>query len=189
MASGVVIGRAFCAWACPAGLLADLLGKAALLKGALRGAAERVLSAGKYLVLAVSLIVFIIWNNPRWAIPIRTGDFFNSVRLTFEHADTLWLWRTTFVLAAIGLGIAVSHLWCRYLCPTGGFLEPLSKISVFRYYRTANCDDCGTCRKVCPVSTRPAEANCNNCGDCGKVCPADAIKLGRKRVAFTGSEK
>lgn len=189
LASGVVIGRAFCGWACPAGLVSDLLGKAALLKGRLRGAAEKLAAAGKYPVLVASLIIFIIWNNPRWAIPIRTGDFFNSVKLTFEHADGLWIGRTVFVLAAISLGIVVSHLWCRYLCATGGILEVLNRIAIFRYYRTAKCEDCEDCRKICPQKTRPAETNCNNCGDCEKACPTNAVKLGRKRVEVTRSEQ
>ena len=181
LVSAVVMGRAFCGWACPAGLVADLLGKAATLKSRLKGSAEKLLAAGKFAVLIAAVVVFIVWDNPRWAIPIRTGDFFNSVKLTFEHANGLWIGRTVFVLAAIALGAVVSHLWCRYLCATGGMLEILNKLTVFRYFRTANCDDCGDCREVCPVDTRPEEMNCNNCGDCGKVCPTDAIKLGRTR--------
>ena len=181
LASAIVFGRAFCGWACPAGLISDLLGKAASLKRSLEGAAEVVLSAGKYVVLIASVVVFIVWDNPRWAIPIRTGDFFNSVKLTFEHADGLWKWRTAFILATIGLGIVVSHLWCRYLCATGGILEILNRITIFRYHRAASCDDCEECRDVCPMQSRPAETNCNNCGDCVKVCPVDAIEFGRRR--------
>ena len=52
LASGIVIGRGFCGWACPAGLVADLLGKAARLKSWLKGTAERLVPAGKYAVLA-----------------------------------------------------------------------------------------------------------------------------------------
>jgi len=189
LVSAVVMGRVFCGWACPAGLVSDLLGKAAFLKGKLKGTVEKALSTGKYLVLIASVVVFVVWDNPRWAIPIRTGDFFNSVKLTFEHADAPWIWRTVFVLAAIGLGFAVPHLWCRYLCATGGILEILNKITILRYDRTANCDDCEECRKACPVGTRPAATNCNNCGDCEEVCPADAIKLGRKRKRVTTGER
>ncbi len=183
LASALVFGRAFCGWACPAGFLADLLGKAALLKGRLKGMADKALSAGKYPVLAASLIVFFALNNPRWAVPIRTGDFFGSVKLTFEHADAWWLWRAAVVLAAIGLGVVVSHLWCRYLCPTGGLLEIFNRFAPLKYRMTASCDNCDKCREACPVESRPAETNCNNCGACAAVCPVDAVQFGTRPKA------
>ena len=175
--SAVVMGRVFCGWACPVGLVSDLLGKAAVLKRRISGAADQALSFGKYAVLIASILVVIAWDNPRWAIPIRTGDFFSSAKLTFEHADGWWIGRTAFVLAAIGLGVGISHLWCRYLCATGGMLQVLNRISVFGYVRSADCDDCNSCDEVCPLETRPAETNCNNCGDCAPVCPSDTIEL------------
>jgi ferredoxin-type protein NapH len=173
--SGLFFGRAFCGWGCPGGLVSELLGKLALLRGKARSSVEAV---SKYPVVIASLLVFFVLNNPRWAIPIRTGDFFNSVSLTSEHADQLWLWRTGFILGGLGLALIIPHFWCRYLCPTGGLLELLNRISVFKYLKTSACNDCDSCRKVCLAETRPAEGNCTNCGDCKPVCPVNAIKVG-----------
>ncbi|MFH0826148.1 MAG: 4Fe-4S binding protein, partial [Pseudomonadota bacterium] len=126
-----------------------------------------------------SLVLVFLLNNPRWAIPIRTGDFFNSVSLTFEHADQLWLWRTGFILGGLALALIIPHFWCRYLCPTGGLLELLNRVSFVKYFKTSACNACDSCRSVCPAETRPAEVNCVNCGDCRETCPVDAISLGR----------
>lgn len=189
LVSAVVFGRAFCGWACPGGLVSDLLGKAALFRRKVVGVADRVLSAGKYVVLAGALVAWLIFDNPRWAIPIRTGGFFGSVGLTFEHARGLWIGRTVVVLVAIGLGVAISHAWCRYLCPTGGVLEGMNRLALFRYYKDGRCDNCEACATVCNLETRPAESNCNNCGDCAGVCPVDAIKVKNAASAAVGDSR
>ncbi|MCK5513838.1 MAG: 4Fe-4S binding protein, partial [Deltaproteobacteria bacterium] len=181
--------RAFCGWACPGGLLSELLGKLSMIKGKVRGVIEEVLSSGKYLVLAGSIIMFFLMDNPRWAIPIRTGDFFNSIKLTFEHADNIWILRTFFIIAGLGLAILISGFWCRYLCPTGGILETLKRFSFLKYFKTKACNDCDNCRDVCDLETRPAETNCTNCGACSDICPVDAIKFGLKKMGDGNSNK
>ena len=59
-------------------------------------------------------------------------------------------------------------------------MELVRKISLFRVYKTAACDNCDACLRKCEMGTRPDEMNCTNCGDCLNVCLADAIKFGRK---------
>lgn len=174
--SALLFGRAFCGWACPGGLVSELLGKLALLKGKIKGVMEKVLSFGKYMVFGGAIVLLFMMNNPRWAVPIRTGDFFNSIKLTFEHADNYWIYRTLFILIAFLMGILIPHFLCRYLCPTGGILEIFKRIALFRYFKTEACNDCDKCRTLCQLETRPAEINCTNCGDCSDICPVDAIK-------------
>jgi polyferredoxin len=178
--SAIIFGRFFCGWACPGGFVSELLGKLSLARGKMKGALEKVVSSVKYLVIAGSLVVFLLTNNPRWATPIRIGDFFNSVKLTFEHADNLWVARTFFVLIGLGLAILIPGFWCRYLCPTGGILEAFRRFSLFKYFKTKVCDDCDKCRELCDLETRPSEINCTNCGACSNICPVDAIKVGWK---------
>ena len=178
--SALLFGRAFCSWACPAGLITELFGKYSFFRGKAKASANVLISAGKYLVLAAGTVVFLFFHNPRWAIPIRTGEFWNSVKLTFEHADTLWLVRTFFVMAGIFLAFLFPQFWCRYLCPTGGILEALKRFSVFRYFMKDNCNDCDRCRDVCTMKTRPEENNCTGCGDCQDACHAGAIAFSRK---------
>lgn len=177
LVSGIVFGRSFCGWGCPGGLVSELLGRLAVLRGRARNTLEAV---SKYPAVVASLVVLFLLHNPRWAIPIRTGDFFNSVSLTFEHADQLWLWRTGFILGGLGHAVIIPHFWCRYLCPTGGLLELFNRIAIFKYFMTPACNDCDSCRDGCLAETRPAEINCVNCGDCKDVCPVEAIRIGTK---------
>ena len=179
--SAIIFGRFFCGWACPGGLVSELLGKVSLMRGKIKGTLEKVLSQGKYLMVAVSFVVLFFLNNPRWAIPIRAGNFFNAVKLTFEHADNFWIVRTLFILLGLALAIVIPGFWCRYLCPTGGILEVFSKFSLLKYFTTKDCNDCDTCRELCDLETRPLEINCTNCGACDTICPVDVIKVGWKR--------
>ena len=179
--SALFFGRVFCGWFCPGGLLNQLLGKLAPFKLRIR---NRILSwTPLTMLLTLSLTLFLwLWlDNPRSMVPIRIGEFWSSIRLSFEHASLNWLIRTYLLLALVLAGLIVSNLWCRFFCPTGGLLEVLKRFSLFSISKTSACNDCDLCRQKCEMGTRPAETNCTNCGDCLSCCPSNAIKLARKR--------
>ncbi len=176
---GLFFGRAFCGWGCPGGLVSQLSAKIAPFK--LTGKKfNRFAPYGKYLGLLTALILWLALNNPRWAVPIRVGEFMNSILLTFEHADFAWLIRTLTVLGFLAAGFIFSNLWCRVACPIGGLLEIFKGPALFTFHPTKQCNDCDACRSACDMGTRPAERNCTNCGDCYGTCPRDAIKFGHK---------
>ena len=179
--SALLFGRAFCGWGCPGGLLHRMSGMIAPFKMRVRNIFTRIASSGKYLGVAVALYCYYILGQPRADVPIRIGEFFQSVALTFEHANLLWLVRSFFVLGFLGLGLIAANVWCRFACPAGGVLEVARHFSFFRFYKTSKCNDCNQCLDVCPMGTRPDEANCTNCGDCREVCPSNAIAFGRRK--------
>lgn len=179
--SVILFGRSFCGWACPGGLINQLSGMLAPIKLRLKIFVVPIAPHLKLLVLASALYVYFILGQPREVVPIRTGDFFNSVLLTFEHANLIWLVRTFIVLGILALGLILANIWCRYACPMGGILETLKRFSIFKIYRTDACNACDKCIKICHMGTYPAESNCNNCCDCISVCPQDAIKVGRPK--------
>jgi ferredoxin-type protein NapH len=179
--SVIFFGRAFCGWACPGGLVSQLLGRLAPFRLQARWLVLRLTAGGKYLGLALALYIWLLAGQPRANVPIRVGEFFPAVALTFQHASVLWLGRSFFVLGFLGLGLLVVNAWCRFACPTGGLLEALKGFSLFKVYKTDRCRACDTCLQVCELATRPAEANCTNCGDCLAACPQQAIKIGRQR--------
>ncbi|OIQ51317.1 putative electron transport protein YccM [Pseudodesulfovibrio hydrargyri] len=178
LASGLLFGRAFCGYACPAGMLNELFSKVAVLRGKVRGKFAAVAGYGKYVAAAICAVLFFGMHNPRWAVPIRTGEFVNSTVLTFEHAFPLWLIRTSIVVGTLLLGLLIPYFFCRFLCPTGGVLEILGRFSPFKYRVADSCTDCGKCDRTCGLETRPERDNCTNCGECRSVCPVDAIHLG-----------
>ena len=177
--SVLLFGRAFCGWACPGGLVSQMVSKLSLVKSKARSVIASIAPYGKYLALITALYIWFIMGQPREAVPIRVGGFLESTQLTFEHANLFWLIRTFFVLGLLFAGLILSNAWCSFVCPTGGVLDLLKRFSLFRIYKTTDCNDCNKCLKVCDMGTRPDEANCTNCGDCLSVCPEDAIKIGR----------
>ena len=142
----------------------------------------RYAQIGMVLAVLLSAGVYFIYGNPRVMIPIRTSDeYLNAVIMSFKFSDWYWAVRTAVVVALIAASLIVANLWCRFACPSGGIMELLRKISIFRVYKTDACDNCNACLRKCEMGTRPDEMNCTNCGDCMDVCHADAIKFGRKK--------
>jgi ferredoxin-type protein NapH len=176
--AALLAGRAFCGWACPGGLVNRLLAMLAPLRPRAEALFSRIAGAGAIAALAWAGFAFYTQGQRRVAVSIRVGGFFQSVALTFEHATPPWLVRTWVVLAILSCGIVVAHAWCRYACPTGGALELVRRFSLFRFRPTADCNDCGRCRRACDVGTGPDEPGCTGCGDCRSACPSDAIRFG-----------
>lgn len=179
--SALIFGRAFCSWFCPGGLLNQLLGMLASAKLRVRNVFTKTAPYLKYLGLVIALYVWLIYGQPRLAVPIRMGEFFQSFAFTFKNAGLFWLVRSVFVLGFIALGLLMANAWCRFACPTGGVLEIIKSISLFKVYKDEKCDGCDQCLQVCEMGTRPAESNCTNCCDCLAVCPREAIHIGHPR--------
>jgi formate hydrogenlyase subunit 6/NADH:ubiquinone oxidoreductase subunit I len=96
----------------------------------------------------------------------------------------------------IGLGLIAPRFWCRNLCPLGGLLGLLSKLSLFKFGFSPDCRDCGLCAKVCPTgaialsgdsksSTGNREskmaldpAECINCFACRYRCADRSARYG-----------
>jgi MauM/NapG family ferredoxin protein len=97
----------------------------------------------------------------------------------------------------LGLNAVRPRFWCRYLCPLGGLLGLISKISFIRQRVDAEkCISCGKCSKVCPTGAiRPEDkytadfAECTSCMHCLESCPTQAISFGRERVAIPQQDK
>lgn len=177
--SAILFGRGFCGWACPGGLVSGVLSNLSSIGKKTRKGTDGKLHLLKYLTLAATLLVWLWMSNPRLAIPIRTGDFWESVSLTFQHANNLWLIRSIGVLVLLVVGGVFGNVWCRYLCPTGGALEILRNLGLFQFRKSKKCDHCGLCSKICEMSTEPDSFNCTNCGDCKNICRSNAIYFGR----------
>jgi len=175
--SAIIFARSFCGWICPFGTLTDILNKIKILRIKLSKQVSSVLSYGKYLFLAFAITYVFYIDNPRLAIPIRTGDFFNSIKLTFEHADNLWIIRSVFIILGVLLSLLISKFWCRFICPNGGIMEILAKISLFRISKNNKCNDCNVCKEECKTDTRPDEENCVSCFVCNELCIEDAIDV------------
>jgi len=94
----LLFGRAFCGWACPGDLASQIVSLLAPYRLAAKNIVARLPPYGKYVSLAVAGYFWCIGAQPRMNIPMRVGEFFPVVSLTFEHATALRVERTIFVL-------------------------------------------------------------------------------------------
>ena len=179
--SVLLIGRAFCGWLCPGGFLNQIIGKVSFFKLRERNLFVRLAPAGMAISLAAVGIIWFGLDNPRMMVPIRIGEFWSAIQLSFKNTTPAWLIRTFIVLGLVAAGLVVANLWCRFVCPTGGLLELFKGMAIYRVFKTSACNDCNACLQVCEMGTRPDENNCNNCGDCLQSCPTNAIKFGQKK--------
>ena len=198
---GVSVGRAFCGWACPFGLLQDALYRIRSPKWRLPRAADGV----KYAMLAV-LVIGLPWmlggsgaSGAERILEQDTGSL--DYCALFCPVGTLEAgipglvvnpdirarasWRTWsklgILVMVLGLVVVSRRSFCRGLCPLGALIALASRVSLLQL-RTdpEKCTRCMRCVRVCPTACRkvPEElggkettAECVLCLECVRSCP------------------
>ena len=181
LASAAVVGGAFCGWVCPLGALQDALAwarrKLRIREVRIPGKADRVLRYGRYAMLlgiiyatATTAKLWFGEYDPYYAV--FSLDWIFEPNLA-EH------WKAYLVsVGVIAGGLFVPRLWCRYLCPLGGLISLIQRVSPIKIRRNASaCISCGRCDRVCPTRLDVATAgavstDCVMCLECVETCPA-----------------
>lgn len=181
--TAIVFKRGFCGWICPLGGLQEFLGR---LGEKVMGSQlimpvkiDNVLRYLKYPVLALTALMAWVtasmWIAPYdpWAAYGHLGEGFSALWKEFPIGFII------LIITFIG-SFFYNRFFCKYLCPMGGFLGLVGKISPFRIKRDADlCIDCNLCTKVCSVNIDVAKvetvdsAECINCQECTSVCPQE----------------
>ncbi|WP_241156625.1 MULTISPECIES: 4Fe-4S binding protein [unclassified Adlercreutzia] len=191
---GLIRGRAFCGWVCPVNLLCEAVDWLRAKLG-LR-VAERVLPRrAKIGVAAGVLVLSALVSVPVFELfspisAINKGILFGSVS-------------GVLTLAAIVVVECVwgRRVWCRAVCPLGGFYEVLGRVGLVNVkIDHAKCVHCDACAHACladPEILAPALAgddvivragDCMACGSCVDACPTGALKLGVGRTRAAGAQ-
>lgn len=197
--SALLLGRAFCAWFCPIGLVGEWLHRlrSRLMAGEWTPPRwlDAVLRSQKFLVLGFLLFIILL-AVPAAALPgylaspyhqaadMKMGAFFFNLNLISGLCLGWVLLLTTLFRQG----------FCRYLCPYGAWLALLGLLTPLRIRRDpARClrsagHDCDKCSRACPsriqvhqlIAVRSLE--CTSCMSCVAACPkrADALHLGSK---------
>lgn len=206
---GSVFGRFICGWACPFGMLQDLIYKIPLLRKwkhkSLPGH-----SALKWVKYAV-LLLFVVFGpmllvnefglgSPqfcKWICPAGTvsGALLLSANEPIRQLIGLhFLWKIGVALVILIGAAAVHRPFCKYLCPLGAVYAPMNRVALLRHQVDERaCIQCGACASVCGMGVDPRKEpnspECIRCGDCVRICPTHAIRRtgvrkndGRKRV-------
>jgi polyferredoxin len=86
--------------------------------------------------------------------------------------------------SVIAFNLAAERFWCRYLCPLGGLLGLLSKVSLLRRKVGDECKGCVLCSRACPTGTIDADkgyasdpSECTMCLECMEACPRSGIRF------------
>ena len=183
----LIRGRAFCGWCCPVYLLLEVVD---WLRAKLRiRVAEHVLPRRTKMYVAVGVLALsAILSFPVFEA-LSPISFVNKGLVFGSMVGGVTL------LAIVAVELFWGHrVWCRALCPLGGFYEVIGRVGLVNVRIDHDkCVGCDACKHVCLCDpeildgvlagedTIVRAGDCMVCGECVEICPtaALALKLGR----------
>jgi polyferredoxin len=190
--------RGFCGWICPLGTvweLAELAGRRVF--GATFRLPRWLDRTGRTIRYVLAAVIF----AALMLVPLDQAVAFRQLPYmwTADLKILAGFSSPAFIVAGIAafiLSMMFSPVWCRYLCPLGGWYSTLGLASPCAVHRDdEKCISCHKCTKVCHalVDVEQAELRvwapeCDGCMDCVRVCPApgalEARVIGRWRIPY-----
>lgn len=191
----VVFKRGFCGWVCPLGSVWE---GAAWLGRRLMGRNVRVprwldlAGRGVRYVIAGAALAFLLLVPLSEAVAFRELPYMWTADMKILLGFTDPVFVAIFALA-FSLSVLFGPVWCRWLCPLGGWYSVLGMASVCAVRRREEaCTHCHACTQVCHAwvdverGTTVRAPECDGCMDCVRACPADgcltARVFGRVRI-------
>ncbi|MBI5247607.1 MAG: 4Fe-4S binding protein [Elusimicrobia bacterium] len=193
----VLLGRVYCGWICPIGLLMPLIRRLRALVVFLELPVRdiRFSKNNKYALLAASGLIALIGGLPllHYIYPpaILSRESHSFVTVLFDRAESgVFTFPWSFysggmiflgLVALVEVAVAPGF-WCATLCPGGALYSALSRFRILRVKRVKSaCIDCDICDKKCPMQLQPMTdktgAECDSCGVCIDVCPTRALSI------------
>jgi len=179
---GSLLGRFTCGWACPFGLIQDLLYKIKIPFFKKRDIPERY-GIIKYIFLGIVLLVPVFMAIPFFCMicPVGTLEAGIPTVLLLDLNIDLFFWLKIGILIAIVLMMFIfSRPFCKLFCPLGAILGLFNRISGVRLRVDDCCTKCGRCEKVCPMNIkvyeRPNSSDCIRCLKCAKECKSISVE-------------
>lgn len=182
---GIILGRFFCGWACPFGLLQDLLDKITQKKLIVSRRIHKKAIFLKFIVLF--LVFFLAWkaSDVLFCKICPAATIEAAIPYNIQHTAAITTLFTIRILIFGFLAIlitVITRFWCRYLCPFGAWLAIFNKVSLIQLkIDDKNCNMCRLCEQICPmrieITKLKESTECIKCGLCVEKCPNKAIRL------------
>ena len=182
IAVSITVGKSFCGWLCPIGLLSEKLGdfgqKIMKRKFILPFYLDYFLRSIKYFLLG--FLVYFLFSMTTEGLKAFLDGGYNLVAdikmyYFFAHITLMSL---IVILSFLILSVFIRNFWCRFLCPYGALLCIAGILSPLKIKRnTTSCIDCGKCAKVCPSNIKVDKIKmvisdeCTSCLKCIDSCP------------------
>ena len=186
----LLLGRIFCSWICPAGLLFETtqylrvtLKKLGFSPREVRRPPEHF----RYHLLLVGLAVATFTGIPvllhLYPPAILARETHRATTALLNGNSLVITGSLLFILALVGIELTISpRFWCRYVCPGGALYSLLGARRLVRVrHLPVACTNCMDCVTACPMGLNPVRgkmgAACDNCLACVSACNDDALPV------------
>jgi len=189
---GGFFGRMICGWACPFGLIQELIHKIPSPKFNVPRRL-RFVKYGMLLFMVVLLPLFAIdeigLGDPwfcKYVCPAGTLEAGLPMILLQPNLRStigfLFFNKLVILIAFIIWSVLASRPFCRTTCPLGAFYALFSKVKMVKLAHLPDkCTQCNACHPVCPMGVKfnesPDDNECISCMKCQQACSFDAIRI------------
>ncbi len=181
-----LLGRVFCGWICPLGLLLDLTDDIRQ-RFITRKRGKQMSRQIKYVLLGIFLALSLLIGLPTFTLTSPINILTRNLLFGFGPEILL-------VVGIVAVDLFYSQrAWCRYLCPLGAFYSLLGRFAIF-HIRIRNQGEACTlrahCTRSCPMGlnvlkgevlakhTIITNPECTRCGTCIEGCEGDVLNVG-----------
>ena len=192
----LLLRRGFCGWICPVGTVWEgfaALGRRLFGHNFRVPRALDIAGIAVRYILAAMVVGALFMVPLQAAVEFRTIPYMLIADLKTIGMMGHPIYIAVILLAGV-VSMLIGPVWCRYLCPVGGIYSTVGLLSPCAVERDEEtCIHCSKCSHVCHAYIEPEKvavvrsAECDGCMDCVKVCPVEgcleAKAVGRVRIA------
>ncbi len=203
LALALLLGRVYCSWLCPLGMLQDGANRLArpsakrLKAGQFRCTPNHwvwraAFGAAAFGALAAGSVSLLVWLDP-YSLASRFGvAVVNPLVSAFWQEKPDWFRYAPWLMALAVVGMAVplsmaffrGRLYCNTVCPVGAVLGLLARVAPCTpHINPARCGRCADCMRTCKAhaidlkSMHVDATRCVGCYDCISICRNSAMTL------------
>ena len=175
--------KAFCGWVCPLGAVLEWtgrLGRKIFGRKTYQGLWDIPPKVDTVLKVVLRLTVLVAVLSATWATGELVFRGYDPYYILFSaNGHEVRTWSYAILGALLVGGMLLPLAWCKYLCPLGAAMWPLSLAGRLRLVRSSpHCTECGACDRACPQSIPVSRApvvrsgECTLCFECTEACPS-----------------